>query len=392
MVEERLLWLWLCRSRCRHFAVAGAHPEVRFDTRRKPEMPVETTAFEAPMRRALELALKGPAFGVNPQVGAVLVNDSFEIVAEGWHMGAGTNHAEVAALKDLATKGISPVGLTAVVTLEPCNHTGRTGPCALALVEAGVARVVFAVADPGDASSNGSATLSQAGIKVISGVLAEAAEQQGRVWLTANRLGRPFVTLKWAASLDGRSAAEDGTSKWISGPESRADSHLRRSNVDAILVGTNTVLTDDPELTARKPDGSLYEHQPLRVILGETKIKSKYRVFNQDAETVQYETHSIHGALAELWQRGVRHVWVEGGPRVASKFVKFGLVDEILVYQAPLLIGGERTSMRNLGVDTMSEAIALEFKEIRMLGKDVFIRAVPTARATDSSAPKKGAN
>ena len=355
-------------------------------------MPAETTAFEAPMRRALELALNGPAFGVNPQVGAVLVNEKFEILAEGWHMGAGTDHAEVAALKALATKGLSPVGLTAVVTLEPCNHTGRTGPCALALIEAGVARVVFAVADPGDASAHGADTLRAAGIEVLSGTLEAQAEEQGRVWLTANRLGRPFVTLKWAASLDGRSAAEDGTSKWISGPESRADSHFRRSQVDAILVGTNTVLVDDPELTARKPDGSLYEHQPIRVILGETKIPTTKRVFNADAETVQYETHSIHGALAELWQRGVRHVWVEGGPRVASKFVKFGLVDEILVYQAPLLIGGDRTSLRNLGVDTMSQAISLEFNEVRVLGSDVFIRATPKRSLLEATKAKKGAN
>ena len=340
-------------------------------------MPTETTAYEAPMRRALELALNGPAYGVNPQVGAVLVNDNFEILAEGWHMGAGTDHAEVAALKALAAKGISPVGLTAVVTLEPCNHTGRTGPCALALVEAGVARVVFAVADPGEASARGADTLRAAGIEVVDGVLATEAEEQGRVWLTANRLGRPFVTLKWAASIDGRSAAEDGTSKWISGPESRADTHLRRTQVDAILVGTNTVLVDDPELTARKPNGELFEHQPLRVILGETKIEGNYRIFNDAAETVQYETRSIHGALAELWARGVRHVWVEGGPKVASKFVKMGLFDELLVYQAPMLIGGERTSMRNLGVGTMSEAIALEFNEVRLLGNDIFIRATP---------------
>ena len=339
------------------------------------------------MRRALQLALNGPAFGVNPQVGAVLINEAFEIVAEGWHMGSGTDHAEVAALKDLAKKGISTAGLTAVVTLEPCNHTGKTGPCAKALVKAGVSKVVYAVADPGAASAGGAQTLIDAGIDVVAGVMAKEAEEQGRVWLTANRLGRPFVTLKWASSLDGRSAAEDGTSKWISGPQSRADTHFRRSQVDAILVGTNTILVDNPELTARKPDGSLYEHQPLRVILGETKIKRKYRVFNDDAETVQYETHSIHGALAELWARGVGHVWVEGGPKVSSKFIKLGLVDEILVYQAPLLIGGERTSMRNLGVETMTQAIALEFKEVSRLGNDVFIRAVPVKPAS-----KKGGN
>jgi len=350
-------------------------------------MPAETTAYEAPMRRALELALNGPAFGINPQVGAVLINDSFEILAEGWHMGAGTEHAEVAALKALAAKGISPVGLTAVVTLEPCNHTGRTGPCAQALIEAGVATVVFAVADPGVASAKGAETIEAAGIKVISGVLADEAEEQGRVWLTANRLGRPFVTLKWASSLDGRSAAEDGTSKWISGPVSRADTHLRRSQVDAILVGTRTVLADDPELTARTTTGELYSHQPLRVILGETKIEGNFRVFNDAAETVQYETRSIHGALAELWARGVRHVWVEGGPKVASKFVKMGLVDEVLVYQAPMLIGGDRTSLRNIGVETMAQAIHLEFKEVRTMGNDIFIRAVPIAANN-----KKGGN
>ena len=350
-------------------------------------MPAEITAYEAPMRRALELALKGPAFGVNPQVGAVLINDNFEILAEGWHLGAGTEHAEVAALKALAAKGISPVGLTAIVTLEPCNHTGRTGPCAQALIEAGVAKVVYAVADPGDASAKGAETLKAAGIEVIAGVLDDDAEEQGRVWLTANRLGRPFVTLKWASSLDGRSAAEDGTSKWISGPASRADTHLRRSQVDAILVGTRTVLADDPELTARKTTGELYDHQPLRVILGETKIEGTSRIFNGDAETVHFETRSIHGALAELWARGVRHVWVEGGPKVASKFVKLGLVDEVLVYQAPMLIGGDRTSLRNIGVETMSEAIHFEFKEVRMMGKDIFIRAVPAKQQA-----KKGGN
>ena len=340
-------------------------------------MSAETQVFKAPMRRALELALLGPAFGVNPQVGAVIVNDAGEILAEGWHLGSGTDHAEVAALKDLAAKGISAVGLTAVVTLEPCNHTGKTPPCAQALIQAGLARAVFAVGDPGDESAHGATTLREAGLEVIEGVLAAEAEEQGRVWLTANRLGRPFVTLKWAASLDGRSAAEDGTSKWISGAESRADTHQRRSMVDAILVGTRTVLADDPELTARKTTGELYEHQPLRVILGETKIAGDYRIFNDAADTVQYETRSIHGALAELWARGVRHVWVEGGPKVASKFVKLGLADEFLIYQAAMLIGGDRTSLRNIGVDTMAEAIPLEFKEVRMLGEDVFIRAVP---------------
>jgi diaminohydroxyphosphoribosylaminopyrimidine deaminase/5-amino-6-(5-phosphoribosylamino)uracil reductase len=339
----------------------------------------QSHSYEAAMTRALELALNGPAYGVNPQVGAVILDATGTIVAEGWHMGAGTAHAEVVALQNAKTfmdaDGQLPAGFTAVVTLEPCNHTGRTGPCAEALIGAGITRVVYAVSDPGQESSGGAETLRAASIEVVSGVLADAAAAQGRVWLTATRLQRPFVTLKWAASLDGRAAAEDGTSKWISGPESRADSHERRSRVDAILVGTRTVIADDPELTARKPDGSLYEHQPLRVVLGETELPQDKRVFNADAPSVHFKTRSIHGALAELYQRGVRHVWVEGGPKVASKFARLGLVDEFIVYQAPLLIGGDRTAIRNLDIHTMAEAINLEYVEVKRLGNDIFIRA-----------------
>ena len=329
--------------------------------------------YESAMRRALELAALSPAYGVNPQVGAVILDASGQIIAEGYHRGSGTAHAEVDALSKLSSV---PTGATAVVTLEPCNHTGKTGPCAQALIAAGVSRVVYAVDDPGQASSGGAETLRAAAIEVIGGVLADEAEEQGRVWLVANRRQRPFVTLKWATSIDGRAAANDGTSKWISGPESRADSHKRRSEVDAILVGTGTVLADDPELTARKPDGSLYEHQPLRVIIGDRDLHSGLRVFNEDAKTVHLRTHSLHGVLDALWSEGVKHVWVEGGPTVASHFARLNLVDEYLVYLAPTLLGGERTALQNIGVTTMSEAKNLKFVETKMLGDDLFIRAV----------------
>jgi len=339
----------------------------------------EVSNFELVMRRALELAANGPAFGANPRVGAVILDAAGEIVAEGWHRGAGTAHAEVDALSQLTHRldpaGHLPAGFTAVVTLEPCNHTGRTGPCAQALIAAGISRVVFAGDDPGKSSAGGAATLESAGVEVIRGVLAEESEELNRIWLTAMRQGRPFVTLKWASSLDGRAAAEDGTSKWISGPESRIESHYRRSQVDAILVGTGTALADDPELTARKPDGTLYEHQPLRVILGERDLPETLRIFNDDAETLLLRTQSIHGALAELFDRGIRHVWVEGGPRVASKFVKFGLVNEFIIYLAPMLIGGDRTALKNIGVDSMPEAKHLKILETKPLGQDIFIRA-----------------
>lgn len=340
----------------------------------------EVSNFETAMRRALQLAENGPAFGTNPRVGAVILNPAGEIVAEGWHRGAGTAHAEVDALNQIShlrdAAGHVPSGFTAVVTLEPCNHTGRTGPCAQALLAAGIARVVFAADDPGQASAGGAKTIAAVGVEVIRGVLTAEAEELNRIWLTAMRQGRPFVTLKWASSLDGRAAAEDGTSKWISGPESRAESHFRRSQVDAILVGTGTAIADDPELTARKPDGTLYEHQPLRVILGERDLPENLRIFNDDAETLVLRTQSIHGALAELFERGIRHVWVEGGPRVASKFVKFGLVNEFIIYLAPMLIGGDRTAIKNIGVESMPDAKHLQVLETKSLGEDIFIRAI----------------
>jgi len=330
------------------------------------------------MRRALELALLGPAHGVNPQVGAVILNAEGEIIAEGWHKGAGTPHAEVDALSKLSEV---PRGATAVVTLEPCNHTGRTGPCAQALIAAGIGTVIYAADDPGQQSGGGADTLRAAMVEVIPGVMREEAEEQARVWLTANRRKRPFVTLKWATSIDGRAAAEDRTSKWISGPESRADAHRRRSEADAIMVGTGTVIADDPELTARKPDGSLYERQPLRVVVGERELEPTYRVFNSDAQTVQLRTHSLHGILEALWQEGIKHVFVEGGPTLASQFARLGLVDEYIIYQAPILLGGSRLAIGDVGVSNIADAKHIEFAETYMLGNDIFIRARANKKA-----------
>ncbi len=335
----------------------------------------DTRQFEPMMHRALELALLGPAYGANPQVGAIILDKDLNIIAEGWHKGAGTAHAEVDALSKLPN-GL-PEGATAVVTLEPCNHTGRTGPCAVALIEAGISRVVYASKDPGNESANGSKTLLDAGVEVIQGVLEEEADEQSVVWLTAMKKQRPYITLKWAQTLDGRTAASDKTSKWISGTESREDVHLRRSQLDAILVGTGTVKYDNPDLTARKPDGSRYEHQPLRVVVGNTELAQDLRVFNEDAPTVHLKTHDIQDVLTQLWDRGMRHVLVEGGAQLASEFISLGLFDEILIYQAPLLVGGTNVAVTDIGISTMKDALALEFVEIKKLGPDVFIRAIP---------------
>lgn len=334
-------------------------------------------AFEPAMRRSLELALNGPAHGVNPQVGAVILDEDLNIIAEGWHQGAGTPHAEVMALANLsATYGDNvPANLTAVVTLEPCNHTGRTGPCSQALIAAGISRVVFASQDPGDVSGNGSQTLRDAGIEVISGVLVAEADRQSRVWLTANRYKRTYVTLKWASSLDGRNAADDGTSQWISGPQSREHTHLTRSKIDAIAVGTGTVLADNPELTARRSDGSYFEHQPIRVVIGESELGADLKIFNDKAPTIHIQTRNLGDALADLWARGVKHLLVEGGPTLASQFERENLVDEYQIYLAPVLLGGAKTALNDIGVSNITEAHRLEIFEIEQLGKDLFLRA-----------------
>lgn len=331
--------------------------------------------FDAAMERALELALLGPAHGVNPQVGAVILDADLNVIAEGFHRGSGTPHAEVDALSQLAQV---PAGSTAVVTLEPCNHTGKTGPCAQALITAGVSRVVYASSDVGDASAGGAATLRAAGVEVIGGILAEKADRQNRVWLTATKVRRPFVTVKWATSLDGRAAATDGSSQWISGPESRADSHARRAGVDAILVGTGTALADNPTLTARRPDGSLFPHQPLRVIVGDSPVPTDSNIFNDQAETVHLQTRDLNQVMTQLYARGVKHVWVEGGPTIASRFVAANLVDEFVIYLAPVLLGGTRTALGEIGVASMPQAKHLSITHSQTLGQDLLVVANPT--------------
>ena len=332
--------------------------------------------FVAAMSRALALAGNSPLYGENPQVGAVLINDAGEIIAEGWHKGAGTPHAEIDALKNLAAKNLTADGLTAVVTLEPCNHTGKTGPCSQALIEAGVKQVVFGTYDPGKTEGGGRFTLEEAGVEVISDVLRDECVQLIAPWFTNKFKNRPYVVIKWAASVDGRTAAADGTSKWITGAEARDDVHTRRAASQAILVGTNTVEIDDPELTARKADGSLYDSQPLRVIIGERELNPDARVFNAAAETIQFKTHDLKSVMQPLFERGIRQVFVEGGAEIESALISQDLADEFLIYLAPKLIGGPATAIREIGVSTISDAVDLEFIETKKLGADILIRAV----------------
>ncbi|MCD5347841.1 bifunctional diaminohydroxyphosphoribosylaminopyrimidine deaminase/5-amino-6-(5-phosphoribosylamino)uracil reductase RibD [Agromyces sp. H3Y2-19a] len=328
------------------------------------------------MRRALELAELGPARGVNPRVGCVVLSPAGEILAEGWHRGAGTAHAEVDALSKLAPGAAR--GATAVVTLEPCNHTGRTGPCAVALVEAGVARVVYAVADPGDHSSGGADRLRAAGVEVVPGVLADEVEAMLDDWLFAARRHRPRVIVKWAASLDGRAAAADGTSQWITGAGARADVHRRRSAADAIAVGTGTVLADDPSLTARDDRGHLLEAQPVPVVFGHRTVPADAAVRRHPNPPIFPTGDDLAADLEELQRRGIRSLFVEGGPTLASALLAADLVDELLVYVAPALLGGPRLAVGDLGIPTIADARRFRFAAVERLGDDVLLVAHPT--------------
>lgn len=349
-------------------------------------MPVNDAERDA-MRRALALATHGPR-GVNPQVGAVILSPTGDVLAEGWHRGAGTVHAEVDALSQLSEGDAR--GATAIVTLEPCNHTGRTGPCSEALVAAGVARVIYAVSDPNQESTGGAQRLQEAGVDVEAGLLADEGRQLLASWLTVQRLGRPHVTVKWAQSLDGRAAASDGTSQWITGPEARADVHRRRAEADAIVVGTGTVLADDPALTAREPDGTLYERQPVPVVLGDRGVPDGASVRRHPLPFLSRSGGDLSAVLAELRERGVQRVFIEGGPTIASAFLREDLVDEVLAYVAPTLIGygadgTDRPALRRLGVDTIDQQRRLDVAAVESLGDDLLIIANPRRASRQES-------
>jgi len=324
----------------------------------------------AAMRRALALAATpGVPLGPNPRVGCVLLAPDGTTIAEGFHRGAGSPHAEADAL---AVAGGRARSATAVVTLEPCNHTGRTGPCARALVRAGVARVVFAQADATPPARGGAETLSAAGVDVEGGLLADEARALNRWWSFAAEAQRPFVTWKLATTLDGRSAAADGTSRWVSSPAARRDTHRLRAACDAILVGTGTVLLDDPRLTVRDGDGDdadlPRERQPLRVVMGAREVPAGRRVLDDAAPTLVVATRDPHEVLGRLLAHGVRHVFLEGGPTLAAAFLTEGLVDEVVAYVAPLLLGRGLPAVGDLGIGTLACARHLDVLDVTTVG------------------------
>lgn len=327
-----------------------------------------TEAEERAMRRALAIAATpGIPLGPNPRVGCLLLDPDGNELAEGFHRGAGMPHAEVAALRAARDAGAEVVGATAVVTLEPCNHTGRTGPCSRALIEAGIARVVYAQTDLNPVAAGGAETLHAAGVDVIGGVEQDRARHLNRAWTFALEHGRPFVTWKFATTLDGRSAAVDGTSRWISSRAARLDTHRLRAACDTMLIGTGTVAIDDPELTVRDEVDQPVAHQPLRVVMGERDLDPARRIFNNRAETLHLRTREPRAALAEIFARDRRHVFLEGGPTLAASFVRAGLVDEVVTYVAPMLLGAGSSAVGDLGISTIDEALEWRVTDVTSL-------------------------
>jgi diaminohydroxyphosphoribosylaminopyrimidine deaminase/5-amino-6-(5-phosphoribosylamino)uracil reductase len=311
----------------------------------------------------------------NPPVGAVILDADGDIAGVGATSPPGAAHAEVVAL---AQAGARAEGGTAVVTLEPCAHHGRTPPCVDALLAAGVGTVYYAVSDPNPAAAGGAGRLAAAGVRVQGGLLAEAvATGPLRAWLHHVITGRPHVTWKYAMSMDGRVAAEDGTSRWISGEPARAEVHRLRRQVDAIVVGRGTVLADDPRLTARADDGTDLPRQPLRVVVGTGDIPPGSHILDDAAPTLHLRTHEPAAVLTALAERGIVDVLLEGGPTLAGAFLAAGLVDRVLAYVAPKFLGAGPCALASAGVPTITAAHQFAVEQATMSGKDVRVSAVP---------------
>lgn len=328
--------------------------------------------WQAHMARAIELAQSPMApRSANPRVGCVILDVAGQVVGEGFHRGAGSVHAEVVALQQA---GAHARGGTAVVSLEPCRHVGRTGPCTQALLEAGITRVVFAQADPTLRAGGGGRVLDAAGVEVIGGVLADQAERVNRAWTHWQRTGRPLVTAKCAMSMDGRVAGPHGQPIGITGPAAHAWMHQFRSEVDAICIGTGTARTDDPRLTARDPSGALYPRQPLRVVIGERGVPAGARLSDGPAPALVLPTRDLGFVLDELSRRQIQHVLIEGGPTLCTAFLRAGLVDEVLWWVAPRILGSGP-----LALDALTTPVDVDVSDLEWIGEDVLLRGM-TAR------------
>lgn len=303
----------------------------------------------------------------NPNVAAAIYSADGTLIAEGAHNRfISPDHAEVVAIKKA---GEAARGATIVVSLEPCNHTGTTGPCVDAIIEAGITKVIYAVKDPNPIAAGGAERLKSAGIDVEYIESKQLAATQG-AWLHRITTGRPYFIWKIATTLDGRIAASDGTSQWISSPESREDVQYLRAQSDAILIGTGTALADNPTLRPRI-EGAI---SPLRIVMGTRDLPTDFNLNDGKSQTVYLKSHSIDELLKALDYLPVNQVLVEAGPTLGSALFAAGIIDEIVLYQAPILLGAGKSWLEDIGVTTIKDGKELAAPSVTMCGPDFKFR------------------
>ncbi|ASY18378.1 diaminohydroxyphosphoribosylaminopyrimidine deaminase / 5-amino-6-(5-phosphoribosylamino)uracil reductase [Candidatus Planktophila versatilis] len=298
----------------------------------------------------------------NPNVAAGIYSADGKLIADGFHNRAqSADHAEVVALKKA---GAAARGATMVISLEPCAHTGTTPPCAQAIIDAGISQVVYAITDPNPIAAGGAQLLTAAGITVEQRKSAELEFIQ-RAWLTKQLLGRPLMIWKVAMTLDSKVAASDGTSQWISGPESRDDVQVLRAQSDAIVIGTNTAIIDNPHLVPRG-----HAARPVRIVCGEQVVPPTHNVFDEQARTITVKSKSIPELMKVLSDEGFNQVLVEAGPTLGSALMATGNIDELIIYQAPKLLGAGKEFVSHLGISTLADHIGLELILAAQFGSD----------------------
>jgi len=330
----------------------------------------QVLSAEAAMSRAIERARLGLGKTFpNPIVGAVITSATGEFISEGFHQGA--DHAEVIAIK--AAKEI-PAGSTIYVSLEPCNHHGKTPPCVDAIIESGISKVIYAVSDPNPVASGGAERLQAAGIEVISGLNEIQARFENRAWLTKIEKQRPRITWKIASTMDGKVAASDGSSKWITDEPARVDVALMRSQADAIVTSTATVKADDPLLTS-KGAGS----NPVRIVMGTTEIASDYKVLGNDSETVLIKSHNFKDLINVANERGFNQLMIEAGPTFGTALLRADLIDEIVLFQAPTFLGAGLSAIGDLGITNIAGRLDFEISDVEVIGADLKITLVKSS-------------
>lgn len=334
----------------------------------------QVLSAEAAMARAIDCARLGLGKTFpNPIVGAVITLATGEIVSEGFHQAG--DHAEVIAIN---TAKEIPAGAILYVSLEPCSHHGKTPPCVDAIIKSGIRKVVYAVNDPNPAAAGGADRLRAAGIEVESGIGEVQARLENRAWLTKMELGRPRITWKIASTMDGKVAASDGSSKWITGELARTDVAHMRSQFDAIITSTATVIADDPLMTSKG-----FGKNPVRIVMGRTEINAGAQIMDSSAETIFIKSQNLKDLIALAKERGFNQVLIESGPTFGTALLREDLIDEIVLFQAPTLFGSGKPAIGDLGITNISGRLDFEISDVEMIGSDLKVTLIKSANWTE---------